>query len=645
MILKYIFTCFFMVVFSMGLMAQPGQRTSMSPGLIALKIDSLETVLDQTATHEQAEILSQLAGLYHYIDKSKSLALAQQVLEIPDSLSSAEIKKETYGLLALYYESVSDLASSYRYLKMYAEISDSAFHERGEAIRAGHLESEVLVGKKSEQAHLQTTIEEQEEIIELESKRFYLLVAFALLGMVVASILVYRFISERKLSQAVQRKTREKEEQTLKLQKFNAELEAAIDERTKDLMVEIKERRIKDLELKKTLKKAEEANYLKNAFMANMSHEIRTPLNGIIGFSGLLETELAVLGNEELYEYAKGIQSSGDRLMNLLTNIIDISRIEANTIELKYEVVAIGELLDKLSSHYKFKSNEKGLIFKTKYPKDLPKVRTDESNLSRVVNILVDNALKYTEKGFITVTAEHIEQDKSINVEIKDTGIGIDEKSQEVIFESFRQESEGYARSYQGIGLGLTLSQKLIHLMGGSITLSSKKGKGTKLTISLPAMSGESVAEVEEIQPTVAIASAPQFGLIDIFIVEDDRMNRMVLEKMLKKTGKIVTAVDGEDTMKIIGNAHKKGHIFEVMLFDINLPAPWDGIKLMQEIKKLYPEYKQIPFIAQTAYAMAGDKDKFMEAGFNDYIAKPVNKNELLTMVKQHFELLKRNEA
>ncbi len=608
--------------------------------MLALKIDSLETVLDSASETDRLDIMNQLAHLYYFIDKNQAFDYTQELLQFPDSLRTAVQTKSAYSLLAQYYENKSDMDQAYFYLKAYADISDSAFHERGESIRAGNMESDVIEGKKSEQEELQTTIVEQDERIKVESKTFYLLIVFVILSAIVAIILVYRFVSERKLSVAVQKKTREKEEQSIKLQKFNAELEAAIDERTKDLMVEIKERRIKDLELKKTLKKAEEANYLKTAFMANMSHEIRTPLNGIIGFSGLLETELAVMGNEELYEYAQGIQTSGDRLMNLLTNIIDISRIEANTIELKHEVVDIAKLIEKLSSHYKFKSNEKGIIFKTKVPKELPTVHSDESNLSRVVNILVDNALKYTEKGFITVTAAHDEANSCLLIEIKDTGIGIDEKSQKVIFESFRQESEGYARSYQGIGLGLTLSQKLIHLMGGGITLTSKKGSGTQVNISLPC-SGDSKEAPEKERPAVAIASAPQYGLIDIFIVEDDRMNRMVLEKMLQKTGNVITAVDGEDTMKIIKKEHKKGHLFEVMLFDINLPAPWDGIKLMQEIRKLYPEYKKIPFIAQTAYAMAGDKDKFIEAGFNDYIAKPVNKNELLTMVKQHFELLK----
>lgn len=639
MTLKQIHLCLWFFIFSIRVLAQHPQNNEISPGFLALKIDSIENQMNAASPAEKLGMMSQLAQLYYTIDAERSMSYAEDILDIPDSLSTAELKQTAYRLMAQYYEEKADFEQSYHYLRAYAALSDSAFRERGESIRKANMEGELVEEIRNEQHFLQSTIEEEEEHIKLESSRFYLLIAFVFLSAVIASFLVFRFITERKLTLAVAKKTTEKEKQSQKLQKFNAELEAAIDERTKDLMLEIQERRAKDMELKKALKKAEEANYLKNAFMANMSHEIRTPLNGIIGFSGLLETELAVLGNEELYEYAQGIQTSGDRLMNLLTNIIDISRIEANTIELKSEAVDSCLLIEKVSDHYKFKANEKGLIFKTKLLKDIPKIAADEVNLTRVINILIDNALKYTEKGFVTLATKHDEKENRVIIEVKDTGIGIDEKSQQIIFESFRQESEGYARSYQGIGLGLTLSQKLIHLMDGSIVLESKKGSGTSVMISLPC-AGEQTAVVKDVPAKVSIASAPQFGQIDIFIVEDDRMNRMVLEKMLQKTGKIVTAEDGDQTMKIIGDHYKKGHIFQVMLFDINLPAPWDGIKLMQEIRKLYPEYKTIPFIAQTAYAMAGDKDKFIEEGFNDYIAKPVNKNELLTMVKQHFELL-----
>jgi CheY-like chemotaxis protein len=136
------------------------------------------------------------------------------------------------------------------------------------------------------------------------------------------------------------------------------------------------------------------------------------------------------------------------------------------------------------------------------------------------------------------------------------------------------------------------------------------------------------------------IPNAPEIGKLDIFIVEDDRMNRLVLQKILQKTGHITMAVDGEETLKIIRERHKKNHVFQVMLFDINLPSPWDGIQLMHKIKADFPVYKNIPFIAQTAYAMAGDREKMLNSGFDDYIAKPINKNELMTIIKNQLDKL-----
>ncbi len=135
------------------------------------------------------------------------------------------------------------------------------------------------------------------------------------------------------------------------------------------------------------------------------------------------------------------------------------------------------------------------------------------------------------------------------------------------------------------------------------------------------------------------MANAPEYDALDVFVVEDDRMNRMVLGKMLEKVGTVTLAVDGNETLQIVGERYKNKQIFEVMLFDINLPAPWDGIKLMQHIRNHFLEYRHVPFIAQTAYAMAGDRERFLEAGFDDYIAKPINKNELMTKIENQLKL------
>ncbi len=417
---------------------------------------------------------------------------------------------------------------------------------------------------------------------------------------------------------------------SLLLERQESIVDQKVKERTGDLEAQLREIRAKDLELKKALKKAEEANYLKNAFLSNMSHEIRTPLNGIIGFSSLLQTELSLMENKELYEFATGIQQSGDRLLNLLTNIIDISRIEANDLEVAIHPCNLNQIIENVCTLHTFAANEKGLAFRWKLG-EVPEVLADNTRLMQVINIVVENAIKYTTTGFVNITSEFIPQADEALIRVKDTGKGMTEEFKAHLFEAFSQESLGYGRQFEGAGLGLPLAKRLLDLMDGRITIESLPKVGTTVEIY--------IRSKEHVNTSLADSEAnmiqqAQTGF-DIFIVEDDRMNRMVLQKMLSRSGQLTLAVDGDEALRIVRERYKHHHIFQVMLFDINLPAPWDGLKLMQHIRKEMPEYNQQPFIAQTAYAMAGDRERFLEAGFDDYIAKPVNKNELITIIKR----------
>lgn len=426
----------------------------------------------------------------------------------------------------------------------------------------------------------------------------------------------------------------------LELDHQRGQLEESIKESTSELEEQLQQTRSKDVELKKTLKRFKDASYLKNAFLSNMSHEIRTPLNGIIGFSSLLETELALLENKELFDYATGIQQSGDRLLSLINNIIEISLIQANEIEVQFQACDVGLIIEKACEAMAFVANEKGLKFKSKHA-DLPLVMADNAKLMRVLHIVIDNAIKYTDTGFVTISAVYDPATHLVNIKVKDTGVGMDDTYMRFLFEAFRQESSGYARQYQGAGLGLPLAKKLLDLMHAHIQIDSKRNVGTTVSIDLPIIvSDEEMESSIRLKP---IANLPEYDLLDIFVVEDDRMNRMVLEKILKKTSTVTLAVDGEETIKIVGERYKNKQVFQVMLFDINLPAPWDGIKLMQHIRTYYPDYKHVPFIAQTAYAMAGDRERFLDAGFDDYIAKPINKNELMTKVENQLRLRKQS--
>ncbi len=420
------------------------------------------------------------------------------------------------------------------------------------------------------------------------------------------------------------------------LEEANEDVEAKIDERTTELQDQIEKFRKKDIDLKKALREAEDANYLKNAFLSNMSHEIRTPLNGIIGFSSLLETELSLMENDELYGYAQGIQTSGERLLHLLNNIIDISRIEANDLQVSLQETNIEQIVDKSAELFKFKANEKGIKFNLKL-EETPMVYADPTSLSKVISDIIDNSVKYTEKGFINVTSGFDNDKKEVFVKVRDTGVGIDENYLPKIFEAFRQESLGYSRAYQGAGLGLPLAKRLLDLMDGRIDIDSRKSEGTSVIIFIPT---KEKIESERVKPKTKQKKkkyVPELYKpieeVQIFLVEDDRMNRLVINKMLDNDWTVTSAEDGDTTLEAIAKAYKKNIVFDIMLFDINLPSPWDGIKLMKHIRNKYPEYKEVPFIAQTAYAMRTDRTRLMEEGFDEYISKPINQQRLITML------------
>jgi len=394
---------------------------------------------------------------------------------------------------------------------------------------------------------------------------------------------------------------------------------------------EITELERRDIVLKKALKRSEEANFLKNSFLSNISHEIRTHLNNIIGFSSLLEAEISILENKELFDYARAISESGDRLLHLLNNIIDISRVESNDIRLFLKPCNLNSVIGSVAQLFLFKANEQKLKLNF-IAGEVPEAFADEVGLTKVLTAIIENAIKYTENGFVNISSDFNSQTNEISIRIKDSGVGIDAVYLSDIFNPFRNESAGYSKDVHGAGLGLPLAKSLIELMQGRIDITSTKGAGTIVTVFLQASTGGQISWASK-----DLAKKIKFKTLqnlEIFIVEDDLMNKIVLYEMTKSLGNVVTAVNGEETLRVIDKFYREGKLFDVMLFDINLPPPWDGIKLMQEIRNRYKEYKTIPFIAQTAYAMAGDKEKLLEAGFDDYISKPLNQQALYSIMK-----------
>ncbi len=591
-----------------------------------------------------ANTLRNIGGIY--LEQGKyydALPYFKESLNIAREIGSNELLQNCYHTLSELYLEKKNYKKSLEYFRLYSAIKDSIYtDETGKKIAELQLGYEIQ--KKDKENEI---LQKNNEIQTLKIKRSrninILIIAILLLILLLILYIYSRYRVKIRTNKLLNEKNEHIEKINQELKNFNDKLETKVNERTKALQEEISERRQVDIDLKKALKNAEDANYLKNAFLANMSHEIRTPLNGIIGFSSLLASELSIREDPELYEYAEGIEKSGDRLLHLLNNILDISRIEANDMEIKLAPCQTNEIVKNISELYSFKANEKGLILNAKF-NEIPNAIADEVNLTKIISDVIDNAIKYTVKGFINVITDYDPEENQVLIMIKDTGIGIDESYLKHIFETFSQESLGYSREFQGAGLGLPLAKRIIELMGGKIKVESKKSEGTTVTLFINAETEESIDTIPQFKKEiVTLKDKTEKDKIDIFIVEDDKMNRMVIEKMLDKIGNNISAVDGEETIKIIGENYKKGKIFEIMLFDINLPAPWDGIKLKNEIKKRWPEYNNIPFVAQTAYAMSGDKERLLEAGFDSYISKPVNKNKLINIIYNQLKIFKKS--
>jgi signal transduction histidine kinase/ActR/RegA family two-component response regulator len=568
------------------------------------KADSLLQVLRQLPEKEKAAILPKAALDSYQTQATAAIHIAREYAKLPEKRVPMNRKIVLFKTLSEKFQQANDYKHALECLK----IADSLQTAKAPPSATSRLSSSGY------------------------PVSFYL---FAFVVLAAAVWLIYFYWITQKTAQALRLAKEKQAALKTQIATTEKEVEEKLQMQTQELQKELQYLHEKEASLKTSLKKATEASYLRNAFIANLGFDVRTPLNGIIGFANMLETELAVEANRELYDYAAYIEKSGIRLLQLLDNVIDLSALESNRLVLKIKPVALDKIVEKIFEAYLPQATAKGLIFKKKISADIPPVLADEAGLEKSLRQIVDNAIKYTSKGFVTMTSSYAEETDTDVIEIKDNGPGIPlEKQKNLFTDELPAENSG------GTGIGLLLAHKYIGLMKGKMFLESMPGKGTTITLHLPC-SEEAVIEEQPATEAIAteVSTASELGDLDIFVVEDDRMNRLILEKMLQPLGKVTLTVDGDDCMQTIEKEAAKGHFFQVMLFDINLPGEWDGVKLQKVIREKHPEYRRVPFIAQTAYAMAGDKEELLKEGFDSYLAKPIDKNELITTIKQQLSI------
>jgi PAS domain S-box-containing protein len=378
-------------------------------------------------------------------------------------------------------------------------------------------------------------------------------------------------------------------------------------------------------ELKEAKLNAEESYRLKSAFLANMSHEIRTPMNGIIGFSELLmDVDLA---QEKRKYYAGIIIDSSKQLLALVNDILDLSRIETGKVTLLYEDLVVNDLINILFAFFEPQTGSRNITLHAVKPLNnlQSTISTDKTRLRQVLTNLLNNALKFTRDGHIRFGYTKIEGFLQFFVE--DTGIGIPEDMQEKIFEPFRQAQNDIARQFGGAGLGLSISTRLVELLGGKMWLKSEPGKGSVFYFTIPYNTAQ-VKSKDKSRLEKTILNIDAQGIV-ILVAEDDNVNYLYLETVLSKSRvNLIRASNGIEAVELC----KKNPEIHMVLMDIKLPF-MNGYEATRKIKQQFPD---LPVIAQTAYAMNEDRVKAFEAGCDDYITKPIKRGELLALIEKY---------
>lgn len=376
--------------------------------------------------------------------------------------------------------------------------------------------------------------------------------------------------------------------------------------------------------------KAEESDRLKSAFLANMSHEIRTPMNGILGFSELLKK--SNLSVDKQQEFIRIIQKSGQRMLNIINDIVDISKIEAGLMDISVSDTNINKQMEYIYNFFKPEVNSKGMEIycQTSLPYEKAVFKTDTEKIYAILTNLVKNAIKYTNQG--SIEFGYTKKDANFEFFVTDTGIGIPEERQQAVFERFVQSDIANKNAIQGAGLGLSITRAYVEMLGGKIWVDSKEGRGSTFYFTIPAS-----LKAEEKKPVINSCSsdgrentiANKNSGLKILIAEDEEISALLITEMLQDiSDRPLYAKTGIEAIEIC----RDNPDLDLVLMDIQMPE-MNGDEATKRIREFNSD---VIIIAQTAYAISGDKEKSIQAGCDDHISKPINREKLVYVIESH---------
>ncbi len=575
-----------------------------------------------------------------------------------DSATLAKVALDTHNpvMITDYNGNIMWINNAYK--DYYGYTLEQLVSERGKSIFGKLTDPEVKVAFGKSIIHKETVRFERKSINRDHSEKWAISTITPIIEnkkvvqlIIIDSDITNQKIAEKKIikqSEEISRKNskieaqlHEIQYQKEEIQAQNEEIQAQLEEivqinselsKYKNHLEELVEKRTKELEEAK--EKAEESDRLKTAFLSNMSHEIRTPMNAIIGFSGLLIDQNDLESKNQ--EYTDIIRNSCTYLLNLVDDIIDISKIEIGQVDIRPMKCNVAKILNEIHlAHLNQGKLQPNVDFNLSIPSEYSNLHfnTDQKRLYQIISNLVSNAIKFTNKGFIefgfTVNSKNsTPKTKELRFFIKDSGIGIKQEELPQIFDRFRKFAHSKEKMYEGSGIGLTITKNLVHLLNGNIEVKSEYGKGTEFYISFDLEQDKDSHSNDNNTKQTQLTEQYNWSGKTILIGEDEDFNYKLLESILVNYGtKILWGVNGKETLEIF---QKESNI-DLILLDIKMPI-MDGYEAIKKIRK---EDKNIPVIAQTAYAMVEDEDKILQAGFTSYISKPIIIDLLLELIEK----------